>query len=442
MATLQQPVARRLDDLSIKAARATVGASLQGVEADVVAAFDTHPELAPLLAEGRLAALSEAALALALRFGEEARVPVFAGAQGGPQFLGELSRRSHGLFSSASPAAAAPSGPPALPRPLAPVLDRLGQHLIGPAWAPASGQPSGSAPGSSGQPSGSAPGSSGQPSGSAPGSSGQPSGSAPGSSGQAAPASPAGLAAGLDLPSVPAIALVFTPERCGDAREVARLLAYASQFPVFWVFVTLGRSDPATRLEAPLGAGAVAQGLPANWCGAPLAPDDDAGVIYPQCLAPFAVWHDHWQRAHVRPEALSAPDDPARPRLTRSAADERTQAVRARAERERVRIARTLEDVERGDAWPRARGPAPKGRVAEPAGPRSLYTHPLVSPEWRLEPARSAGWAQDSDEVGLPGLSPTLTIEGERPALAGPTESSADRLARIRARRLSRHKGR
>jgi hypothetical protein len=395
MATLQHPLARRLDDLAIRAARAMVASALQGIEADVVAAFDLHPGLAPLLADGRINALSEAVLALAMRFAEEARVPVFAGAAT-PQFLGELSRRNHALFST-SPRALAQHGVAPSPRPLAPVIERLGQHLLGPAWGPRAGE-----------------------------------------------CAVRDATAGR---TVPGIALVVMGDRCADAGEAAALLRQTANLPIFWVFVTLaGPGVPPPIPGTLLGRTpeAFAEGAPfgSNWCTVHVPYQSDAGDLYGPALAGFAVWYDRWQRSmpKVTVDAV-LPEDGSRNRLTRTVADERTQAVRARAERERERLARTLEDVERGSSWPRARGLVAKGRGGADAGPRArqLFTQPLVAPEWRLENARATGWTADVEEVGLPALSPTLTIEGERPSAAGPTESSADRLARIRARRLSRN---
>jgi hypothetical protein len=394
MATLQHPLARRLDELAIRAARAMVASALQGVEAEVVAAFDLHPGLAPLLADGRLNALSEALLALALRFVEDARVPVFAGS-GAPQFLGELSRRNHSLFTAVSaPSEVAPQLPP---RPIAPFIDRLGQHILGASWRPDANLPRPLAPSS---------------------------------------------------PCAPHLAFIVTSERCADSAECLRLLRHASDQPIFWVFVSLSGSSASQPPGGPFGpSGAHAGDAPfgLSWGSATLSPRSDAGDLYAAALEAFAAWHERWHRASSPRLATEPPplEEVARNRLTRTVADERTQAVRARAERERERVARTLEDVERGEAWPRARGPAAKGRAGDAAmRARPLSTQALVAPEWRIEPTRTASWAAEGDEVGVPSLSPSLTIEGERAAAAGPTESSADRLARIRARRLSRQAGR
>ncbi len=126
MATIQNQKTRRLDALSVRAARAFVDAGLHGVEASVVAAIDVSPPMAPLFIDGHVHELATALLALGMRFDDDGVVPVWTfGTEA--RLVGELKCGDHAHFVSRHVLAPAPLVPGQRPAPkrFAPLIDAI-----------------------------------------------------------------------------------------------------------------------------------------------------------------------------------------------------------------------------------------------------------------------------------------------------------------------------
>ena len=136
MATIQNQTTRRLDALSVRAARAFVDAGLHGVEASVVAAIDVSPPIAPLFINGHVHELATALLALGMRFDDDGVVPVWTfGTEA--RLVGDLKRGDHAHFVSRHVLAPAPLVPGQRPPPnrFAPLIDAIVRREFPREWA-------------------------------------------------------------------------------------------------------------------------------------------------------------------------------------------------------------------------------------------------------------------------------------------------------------------
>lgn len=403
MATVQQPLEKALDALAVRAARACVDIGLHGVEARVVGAFDISADMRPAYASGRVHELATAALALALRFDDDGKVPVWTFGKEA-WFQGELNRRDHVAFVTRRilPPPPTRDGKASHPSCFAPLIDKVGQQLFGDRWLPGAPPP------------------------------------------RFTPSAPAA--------DTPAFVVVFTSGDCADQAETEAILRYASHFPVFWQFAGVPGARPEPfgflrRIDALVGGHVDACGF--------FEPGDveDMEAMFAGLLNEFPEWVARPEVKAMLTSDLPAAsaDDPLEliMRLPESEAERRESERRAREER---RAARAVAELQQAEAWPRAgmssaEAPPAGGSPGVPStgvpptreatrGARiKSSTRPLAPSHWRLEAIRERPWdLAESPSAEPPVPAPDAAPDGD----GAPAETAAERLARIRARRQER----
>jgi hypothetical protein len=397
MATVQQPLEKALDALAVRAARACVEIGLHGIEARVVGAFDISADMRPALASGRVHELATAALALALRFDDDGRVPVWTFDQDA-WFQGELTRRDHVAFVTRHilPPPPTRDGREAHPTNFAPLIDKVGQQLFGERWAPGTPPPSGTDTGI--------------------------------------------------FAEVPAFVVVFTSGDCADQAETEAILRYASHFPVFWQFAGVPGARPEPfgflrRIDRLVGGYVDACGF--------FEPGDveDMEGMFSGLLNEFPDWVAT-PRVRAMLAAEPAPevaDDPLE-LIMRLPESEAVRRELERREREERRAARAVAELQQAEAWPTGRAarddapaepsaPPPPTREASRGARVRASTRPLAPSHWRIEAIRERPWDLDEKAPAEAAPSAPAAQAGDAGGLA---ETAADRLARIRARRQER----
>lgn len=384
MATIQQPFERKLDALSVRAARACVDIGLHGVEARVIAAFDMNPDMAPRYRSGFVHELATATLALALRLDDDGIVPVWTFGRDA-YFQGDMARRDHVSFISRRILPPPPTGSGRRPAPsnFAPLIHRIGQHLFGNAWTPDDAPPS---------------------------------------------RSPVAL---------PAFVIIYTGGDCGDVADTEAALRYASHFPIFWQFAGVPPEDPATASWAFLSSIDTLSGTRNDCCGFFRSNDyGDMEAIFAGLLNEFPAWLtlpdiraviDARDAARSPVSSGDALDD-----LLALPADEEARRERERIERDERRAARAIDDVHRSNAWPVVGGTEPTPDRSHEGQTR---TRMLAPSQWRLEAIREKPWSGEQNSAAETAPSTSTSTDDDK---TQPTETAAERLARIRVRRLER----
>jgi hypothetical protein len=391
MATLQHPFERKLDALSVRAARACVDIGLHGVEARVVAAFDMNPDMGPRYRSGFVHELATAVMALALRFDDDGIVPVWTFGRDA-YFQGDMGRRDHVGFITRRILPPPPTGSGRRPAPsnFAPVIHRVGQHLFGAAWTPE-------------------------------------------------------LAPPRQLPiAMPAFAIIFTSGDCADREETEAALRYASHFPIFWQFAGIPPEPPSEASFDFLGRVNALPGTARDSCGFFNTHDtDDMEPIFSGLLNEFPHWLTHADvRAMIDVRSVRGDDAGVRDpldHLLALPADEEARRERERLEREQRRAARAVEEVQAADAWPRAGAATPGDPTTGEIDPnhRQARTRSIAPSHWRLEAIRERPWPNETSGAEMNAAASEAPETEAINAIETP-ETAAERLARIRSRRLER----
>lgn len=405
MATIQDSKHRRLEELSVSAARAYVESGLHGIEAEVVVVLDTSPGMAPLYTSGALQDVAAALLALAMKFDDDGVMPVWSFAREA-RHLGEIKRQDYASWVRHNvplPAAVAPHKRAAAAR-FAPLIDATARRFFPREWAQ-KGEPS-----------------------------------------------------LLEPRAVPLFVIVVTAGDCDDAADTMAALRRASHLPIFWQFAGIALPDETSARPAPADdrerfrflRGLDALSDTARDSVGFFMPGDagDADELYRGLLNELPRWLAlESVRAMLLPsEPPAAPDDGLDRLLLALPPHEAARREQARQERERRREQRARMaalELEQAAAWPTIRTSSETDSAADDP--------PLVrargdSQARRMQVGTRPYITEDGIPPVLPPRRPTVSFAAIVEPAQTPSESedehtvetAIERLARIRARRNAR----
>jgi len=134
MSTIRDEKHRRLDELSVRASRAFVDSGLHGTAAEVVIALDLSPAMAPLFANGFVQELTTALLALAMKFDDNGRVPLWTFSEEAFH-VGEIRQQDYrGWVDRNVPAPRMVPGIGIMPTRFAPLIDAVARRYFPAEW--------------------------------------------------------------------------------------------------------------------------------------------------------------------------------------------------------------------------------------------------------------------------------------------------------------------
>lgn len=428
MSTIRDERHRRLDELSVRAARAFVDSGLHGTAAEVVLALDASDAMASHYASGLMNELTTALLALAMKFDDNGRVPVWSFGLDA-MHVGEIKKGEHRGWADRE----LKPGGVAKPR-LGPLIDAIGRRYFPHEWD----EP------------------------------------------------PRRVQTGGKLKRVqlehatvreprpcPVFVIAVTSGACDDVLETTQLLRKASHLPIFWQFAGVGDDDfrflKGFNTLAETWVDACGFFIPEIAVVDPrLSPNPNAtGLIrrqrfdideerlYGGLLNELPRWLDHERVKAMLVPPRSADDDPADD--TANDLDGLVLALPAkelarrekdrleREERRKRRAAEAEEEVNRADSWPTIRAEAeleeaeelvPEAQARERDGRRKMPDTRPYQPEDgpRPDTKRRATVAFDASALPAP-------ADEADPDDDNTVETAAERLARIRARRNARKTG-
>lgn len=414
MATIQDRKHRRLEELTVNAARAFVESGLHGVEGEVVVALDTSPRMAPLYASGVVQELTAALLALAMKFDDDGVVPVWS-FDDEARHLGEIRRTDYGgwVRKHVPTPVVVPLGEAIPAARFAPLIEAIGRRYFAREW----GQK--------------------------------------GTTRQTGERIKRAVVAypGVSEPrECPVFVIVVTCGDCSDPGETTKLLRRASFLPIFWQFAGLVSPEgephePASEFRF-LRTIDKLQDTHCDGAGF-FQPGDPAATdeLYQGLLNEFPEWLQRPQvQAMVVPASERvAPDDGLDAVLMALPPTEAAKRERARSERERRRLERanmaTLE-LEQAAAWPTIRT---SSEIDSTEGEDPVIRSRGDGPPLRVQMGTRPYTTGDGDLPVLPPRRPTVSFAAlVEPAPAAESddedtvETAIERLARIRARRNSR----
>lgn len=429
MSTIRDEKHRRLDELSVRAARAFVDSGLHGTAAEVVLALDVSDAMAGHYASGLMNELTTALLALAMKFDDNGRVPVWTFGLDAIH-VGEIRKHDHRGWIDRSVKA----GDGARPR-LGPLIDAIGRRYFPAEWdePPRRAQTGGKL-----------------------------------------------KRVQLEHATVreprpcPVFVIAVTSGGCDDVLEATQLLRKASYLPIFWQFAGVGSEEfrflkgfnTLTETWVDACGFFVPEVEEVNNRPAASGHTTHTGLIrrprfhfdeerlYSGLLNELPRWLDDERvKAMLVPPGLPGEDtaddlDGLVLALPEKELARRERERLEREERRRRRAAEAEDEVQRAQAWPTVRAGTESEDAPELApepGPEEAHLRerdgrrkmPETRP-YRLDdgpaPAdkRRATVAFDASEVATPsdGLDDETTVE-----------TAAERLLRIRARRNARKTG-
>lgn len=198
MSTIRDEKHRRLDELSVRASRAFVDSGLHGNTAEVVLALDVSESMAPLYANGFVGELTTALLALAMKFDDNGRVPVWTFGQDAVH-VGELKAQDHRGWVDRGVKVESCAAPR-----LGPLIDAVGRRYFPAEWdAPPTSQKVGGK----------------------------------------LKRTVVGYSSVVEPRACPVFVIAVTAGKNDDGLEATRLLRKASFLPVFWQFAGVGGGD-------------------------------------------------------------------------------------------------------------------------------------------------------------------------------------------------------
>lgn len=427
MSTIRDERHRRLDELSVRAARAYVDSGLHGTAAEVVLALDVSDAMLAHYTSGLMNELTTALLALAMKFDDNGRVPVWAFGLDATH-VGEIKKNDHRGWTDRE---LRPGGAPK-PR-LGPLIDAVGRRYFPLEWD----EP------------------------------------------------PRRVQTGGKLKRVqlehatvreprpcPVFVIAVTSGACDDALEATQLLRKASHLPIFWQFAGVGDDDfrflkgfntlAETWVDAcgffipEIGVVDPRTAPKAGPSGLVRRPrfDIDEERLYTGLLNELPRWLDHERvKAMLIPPAQ--PDDDTADDLDGLVLalpeKELARRERERLEREERRKRRAAEaeaELSRAESWPTIRAEAeleepdapdelvPEAQARERDGRRKMPdTRPYQPDDGpRPETKRRATVAFDASALSAPAEDAERDDENT-------VETATERLARIRARRNARNAG-
>lgn len=411
MATIQDSKHRRLEELSVSAARAYVESGLHGIEAEVVVVLDTSPGMAPLYTSGALQDVAAALLALAMKFDDDGVVPVWSFADEA-HHRGEIRKQDYAgwIRRHVPPPRPVPPGKPWPTTRYAPFIDAIGRRYFPEEWT---------------------------------------------LKGTTRLIGDRAKRSVTTWPSVsaprpcPVLAIVVTAGDCGDVLETTRLLRRASYLPIFWQFAGLSAEQGAERFRFLHGIDKLTD-THVDACGF-FEPGDvgDPEALYQGLLNEFPRW-----MATPAVQAMLTPtrseegdeEEAALALLMTLPPVEAARRERDRLERERRRSARAgmaAAEIEQAQAWPTIRTSAETPEEDEPV----VRTRHDPGPK-RVQIGTRPYMPGDGVAPALPPRRPTMSFAAFVEPTPEPESSEGDdedtvetaieRLARIRARRSAR----
>lgn len=444
MSTIRDEKYRRLDELSVRASRAFVDSGLHGIAAEVVLAIDVSEGMAPLFANGFVQDLTTALLALAMKFDDNGRVPLWTFSQEALP-IGEIRQQDHrGWVDRHVPAPRAGEGGAKATR-FAPLIDGIGRRHFPAEW------------------------------------------DRPPTQKRVGDKLKRTVLehVGVDEPRpCPVFVIVVTSGDCDDVIETTKLLRRSSWLPVFWQFAGVSPKSE--------GAGAAFRFLK----GIDKLTDtfvDNCGFFMP-AIEPLATGAGGREEARsglvrrarfelneqnlfngllnefprylaherVAPMLQASPDEEPRSDtgdrlegLIMALPDkEAARRERERLEREQRRAMRAQlveHEIERAASWPKIRHEAELEEGEDPAKspPLPVVRHRGDGPR-RVQPDTRPYQPEDGPAPALPPRHPTMSFGAVEPDPVDEAsaededltvETAAERLARIRARRNARRTG-
>ena len=430
MSTIRDEKHRRLDELSVRAARAFVDSGLHGTAAEVVLALDASDAMVGHYQSGLMNELTTALLALAMKFDDNGRVPVWSFGLDALH-VGEMKKHDHKHWTERE----VQPGGVAKPR-LGPLIDAIGRRYFPVEWD----EP------------------------------------------------PRRVQTGGKLKRVqlehatvreprpcPVFVILVTSGACDDVLEATQLLRKASYLPIFWQFAGVGADDfrflkgfntltetwvdacgffiPEIEVLAPTS----------NKVGTtPSRPglirrqrfEIDEERLYGGLLNELPRWLEH-ERVQAmlvppeRPDEDTADDlDGLVLALPEKELARRERERLEREERRKRRAAEAEAEVDRAESWPMIRAEAelegaeelvPEAQSRERDGRRKMPDTRPYQPEDGPRPETKRRPTVAFDASALP--APASDAGDEDKDDENTVETAAERLARIRARRNARKTG-
>lgn len=423
MATIQDRKHKRLEELSVSAARAYVESGLHGIEAEVVVALDASPNMARHYESGRVQDVASALLALAMKFDDDGVVPVWSFDQAA-RHIGKIHRHDYAswVHHHAPKPLSLEDGEEVPGACYTPLIDAIGRSYFPGTWD---------------------------------------------LEGTRRMIGERHRREVVEYPRLderrvcPVFVIVVTGGDCTDTEETAERLRRASYLPVFWQFAAIG---DARRAPEPGEEDDILERYPflcrLNRLGNTYSdsasffePYDigNADELYDGLLNGLQAWlaHDAVQEMLVPAAPEEEVDDGLDQLLMSLPPSEAERRARIRAERERRRKEResmAALEVEQAKSWPTIRASA-EIESSEEADP---VIRTRSDPDRRAQLGTRPYQPEDEDKPGLPPRRPTVSFgsytdrgagEDKPPVDEDALETAVERLARIRARRNQRRSG-